>query len=46
MWGFICGYDWYSIANVNVTCRQLGFSNNNCKFNAHNNSIQFLTIFA
>ena len=37
MWGFICGDYWYSIANRNVACRQLGFSNSNCKFNAHSN---------
>ena len=44
VWGFICGYYWYYTANRNVACRQLGYSNNNCKFNIHNNSIQLLTI--
>ena len=30
-WGYICSWNWYYINNVNVVCRQLGYTTTQCK---------------
>ena len=32
-WGYICSLTWYNINNINVLCKQLGYTTTPCKIN-------------
>ena len=30
-WGYLCGWYWYYVNNINVLCKQLGYATTQCK---------------